>query len=185
MITTNLIAFIVLSVVLLIAAITDCLYGKVYNKLTYPAILLGLALWTTAGLLGGDRGLSASLIGLACGLIPFAIIARLGGLGGGDVKLMAAVGAMGASWQVVLSTAFYAMIVAMVMAVVIMFHRGIVRQTLRRILGAALSAAARSKTDLNNTQHTVPFGAAVAVGGIIASAEQLMNLVTPWAALSP
>jgi prepilin peptidase CpaA len=181
----DLIAFTLLAVVLMIAAVTDCKRGKIYNKLTLPAILVGLVFWLIAGLLGSDRGISDSLIGFASGLIPFAVIMMLGGLGGGDVKLMAAVGALSASWQCVLSTAFYGMLLALVLALVIMVHGGIVKQTLSRILGALLSSAARVRPELENTEHKVPFGAAVAVGGLIAAAEQLLGLITPWAALSP
>jgi len=179
------IAFTLLTLVLLIAATTDCKHGKVYNKLTLPAIVVGLVFWLVAGLTGGDRGITDALIGFASGLIPFAIIMMLGGLGGGDVKLMAAVGALSASWECVLSTAFYGMLMAMVLAVVIMIHAGVVKQTFSRILGALLSSAARVRPNLADTEHKVPFGAAVAVGGLIAGAEQLLGLVTPWASLSP
>ncbi len=171
--------------ILITAAVTDWRYGKIYNWLTLPAVLLGFVFWLTAGLLGADRGIGASLFGFAAGLIPFGFLALRGWLGGGDAKLMAAVGAISASWEVVLSTAFYGMIVAMAMAVVLMIHHGVVKQTLHRILGAVLSTAARVKPDLENENHTVAFGAAVAVGGLLAGAEQLLGLVTPWAALSP
>jgi len=183
--TPNLIAFILLAVVLITAAVTDGLDGKVYNWLTLPAILIGLVFWTLAGLFGADRGITASLFGLAAGLIPFGFLALRGWLGGGDAKLMAAVGAISASWQCILSTAFYGMIVAMAMAIVIMIHHGIVKQTFHRILGAILSTAVQVKPHLENEKHTVPFGAAVALGGLLAGAEQLLGLVTPWASLSP
>jgi len=183
--TPHLIAFVLLTLVLITAAVTDFRHGKIYNWLTLPAILLGLVLWLIAGLFGADQGIGASLFGLASGLIPFGFLALRGWLGGGDAKLMAAVGAISASWEVVLSTAFYGMIVAMAMAVVLMIHHGVVKQTLHRILGALLSTAARVKPDLENEKHTVPFGAAVAVGGLLAGAEQLLGLVTPWASLSP
>lgn len=183
--TPHLIAFAVLTVVLIVAAVTDWRRGKIYNWLTLPAALLGFVLWLVAGLLGAERGIGASLFGFACGLIPFGFLALRGWLGGGDAKLMAAVGAVSASWEIVLSTAFYGMIVAMVMAVVLMIHHGVVRQTLHRILGAVLSTAARVKPDLENEKYTVAFGAAMAVGGLLAGAEQLLGLVTPWASLSP
>jgi prepilin peptidase CpaA len=182
--TPHLIAFVLLTVVLITAAITDALRGKVYNWLTLPAILTGLIFWTLAGLLGAERGISTSLLGLAAGLIPFGFLALRGWLGGGDAKLMTAVGAISASWECVLSTAFYGMLVAMVMAIVIMIHHGIIKQTFQRICGAVLSTAVRVKPDLENEKHTVPFGVAVAVGGLIAAAEQLLGLITPWASLS-
>ncbi len=181
----HLIAFAFLTVVLTIAAITDWRRGKIYNWLTLPAVLLGFVLWLIAGLLGTEQGIGASLFAFAAGLIPFGFLALRGWLGGGDAKLMAAVGAISASWEVVLSTAFYGMIVAMALAIVLMIHHGVVKQTLHRIFGAVLSTAARVKPDLENEKHTVPFGAAVAVGGLLAGAEQMLGLVTPWASLSP
>ena len=181
----NLIAFSLLALVLIVAAITDCKHGKIYNKLTLPAILIGLLFWLIAGLSGSERGITDSLFGFACGLVPFAMIMMFGGLGGGDVKLMAAVGALSASWQCVLSTAFYGLILAMVMALIIMVHAGVVKQTFARIWGAILMTSVRVRPDLENNEHKVPFGAAVAVGGLLAGAEQMLGLVTPWAALSP
>jgi prepilin peptidase CpaA len=183
--TPTLIAYVLLTVVLTTAAITDALRGKIYNWLTLPAVLLGLVFWTLAPLLGADHGISASLLGLAAGIIPFGFLAMRGWLGGGDAKLMAAVGAISASWECVLSTAFYGMILAMALAIVIMIHHGLVKQTLQRIFAAILSTAARVKPDLENEKHTVPFGAAVALGGLLAGAEQLLGLITPWASLSP
>jgi len=77
-----------LLLILIAAAVTDIRSGKVYNVLTYSAVLAGLALNATVGI-----GLSAALLGLATGFVPMFVIYLAGGLGGGDVKLMAAVGA--------------------------------------------------------------------------------------------
>ena len=170
--------------VLIIAAVTDYRWGKIYNWLTLPAIGVGLVFWLIAGLTGHDQGIGASLFAFACGLVPFGFMALRGWLGGGDAKLMAAVGALSASWECVLGTAFYGLLVAMAMAVVIMIHHGLVKQTLSRVFGAILSAAARVKPDLENEKHTVPFGTAVAIGGLIAGAEHLLGWVPPWAGWS-
>lgn len=180
----NPIAFGLLAVVLLIAAVTDFRHGKIYNWLTLPAMLVGLVYWLIVGLLGHDKGIGASLIGLACGLIPFGFLALRGWLGGGDAKLMGAVGALSASWDCVLGAAFYGMLVAMAMAIVIMIHHGLIKQTLSRIFGAILSTAMRVKPDLENEKHTVAFGAAVAIGGLIAGAENMLGWIAPWAGWS-
>jgi prepilin peptidase CpaA len=178
--TPNLLAFGLLAVVLLIAAVTDYRQGKIYNWLTLPAILVGLVFWLVAGLFGSDKGITSSLFALACGLIPFGFLAVRGWLGGGDAKLMAAVGALSASWQCVLGAAFYGLVVAMAMAIYIMIHDGIIKQTFSRIFGAILSTAARVKPDLENEKHTVPFGTAVALGGLLAAAEHLLGVTLPW-----
>jgi prepilin peptidase CpaA len=76
-------------VVAVVGGFTDVRSGKVYNILTYPAAGLGLVLQTassgTDGLVFGVGGL---LVGLGILLIPY----LLGFVGGGDVKLLAAVG---------------------------------------------------------------------------------------------
>jgi prepilin peptidase CpaA len=74
-----------------VAAATDVRKGLVYNWLTLPAILLGIGLSIFQE---GWTGLGLSILGMVLGggalLIPFC----LGGMGGGDVKLMAAIGAI-------------------------------------------------------------------------------------------
>ena len=178
--TPNLIAYCLLAVVLLIAAVTDFRRGKIYNWLTLPAILVGLMFWLIAGLAGSEKTALTSLFAFACASIPFGFLALRGWVGGGDAKLMAAVGALSASWECVLGTALYGLIVSVVIAIVIMIHHGIVKETLRRIIGALLMTTARVKPDLENPRHTVPFGAAVALGGLLAGAEHLLGWTLPW-----
>ena len=126
-----------------------------------------------------DGGTTATLAMLA-GLIPFALLVLTAGLGGGDMKLMAAIGAWSAMWQVVLATTVYALVVAVVMAVVVMVRRGVVKQTLSRIVGAAMLSRSGVKAELPNDGPKVPFAAAVAVGFAVAGAEQMLGVVTPW-----
>jgi len=74
------------------AAVVDLLTGKVPNWLTYPAAALGLGAWA---FMRGWPGVGSSAAGLAVGFVPLFILYRTGaGLGGGDVKLMGAVGAL-------------------------------------------------------------------------------------------
>jgi prepilin peptidase CpaA len=82
---------IVLIALLAICAYTDATQSKIYNKFTFPAMGLGLGLNFA---FGGTTGLLWSLIGWAVGMgiqwIPF----MLGLAKAGDVKLLAAVGAL-------------------------------------------------------------------------------------------
>lgn len=77
--------------VALAAAVLDLWYGKVFNWLTVPAAAWGLIL----GGLQGPHGLVNSIAGLGLGLSLW-FVGACGGrlMGGGDVKLMAAVGAL-------------------------------------------------------------------------------------------
>jgi prepilin peptidase CpaA len=81
----------VLLAVALISAFTDLVHGKIYNAVTYPAILVGVVLqmW-----LHGGAGLPLALAGFAVGFVPAFVLFVLGGMGGGDVKLLGAIGAI-------------------------------------------------------------------------------------------
>lgn len=79
-----------LSVALLTASFTDIRSQRVYNWLTFPLILSGLAVHTV---FGGLEGFKFSAAGFGLGFAFLAIPYFLGVMGAGDVKLMAGVGA--------------------------------------------------------------------------------------------
>jgi len=81
---------IVVLVAALIAAVTDVWKFKVYNTLTLPLLVSGLIYHT---IIGGSQGLASSVTGLLCGFAILFFLYLLGGMGAGDVKLMAAIGA--------------------------------------------------------------------------------------------
>jgi prepilin peptidase CpaA len=94
-----------LSVLLAAAgAWTDLRTGQIPNWLTFPGILVGVVLAGLAGrdgfLLGAGRGVAAAAV---CAL-PVYILFRMGGFGGGDVKMIAAIGALLASYDHARST---------------------------------------------------------------------------------
>ena len=182
---SQIIAFVLLSVVLVTAGVTDWRWGKVHNWLTYPAMAVGLIYWAVAGLAGAPVGVLAAIGGLLAGLVPFALIFAGGGLGGGDVKLMGSVGALSASWACVLSTAVYALLLAVVMALVVMVRHRIVQRTFHRLFGAALQAASRAQPEIPTDSPRIPFSTAIAVGGLLAAGEQMLHWQTPWRWLVP
>ena len=176
--------FSLLGVVLIAAAVLDVRHGLVPNRLTVPAIVLGLLLHGVAGLrqsgLPGMTGeLTAAFGATLLGLVPMALLFFAGGLGGGDVKLAGAIGAIGGSWQCVLAAVFYGFVIAAVMAIVLMLRHRIVKRTMQRLLGAALSAYGRSKATIPSDSPTVPFAVALALGGLVAGAEHLLTLPLP------
>lgn len=76
--------------VVLIATATDLRSRRIPNWLVLPFLLVGFAV---SGWLHGWRGLAASAEGMAVGLVLFGVFFLLGGMGAGDVKLCAAIGA--------------------------------------------------------------------------------------------
>ena len=101
------------SVVLIWAAWIDGRELRVPNWLTFPMILTGLVYSTVAG---GWTGLGFGMLGMLVGLLTLLPLYAVGGMGAGDVKLMAGIGAwLGA---VVTFWAFaYTIVVGAVMAV--------------------------------------------------------------------
>jgi prepilin peptidase CpaA len=77
-------------IAVVVATITDLHSRRIPNWLTFPFLLVGLGVsaWT-----GGLHGLEKSLAGLAVGLVFFGVLGLMGGMGMGDVKLCAAIGA--------------------------------------------------------------------------------------------
>jgi prepilin peptidase CpaA len=80
------------SVVSVIAAVTDVATGRIYNWLTVPALVLGLA---AGAWLGGWNGLGHAALGAGAGLLLYGWMFWLRVMGGGDVKLLMALGALG------------------------------------------------------------------------------------------
>lgn len=78
------------TVVLVLAAVIDGFELKVPNWVTFPFILGGLAYSTLAF---GWEGLGWSLLGMVIGLALLLPAYAIGGMGAGDVKLLAGVGA--------------------------------------------------------------------------------------------
>jgi prepilin peptidase CpaA len=100
-----------LSIILIVAAVIDGWLLKVPNWLTLPLVLAG---WTASAYYGGFGGLGWSMAGTLVGLGLLLPAYAIGGMGAGDVKLMAGVGAwIGAS------ATFYAFCVSSVVGGVI------------------------------------------------------------------
>src|SRR5258705_8668480 len=79
-----------LTVVLILAAVIDGFELKFPNWVTFPFILSG---WLYSTLAFGWEGLGWSLLGTAIGLALLLPLHAIGGMGAGDVKLLAGVGA--------------------------------------------------------------------------------------------
>ena len=73
-----------------ICVVTDLRERRIPNVITLPMILIGILYM---GIFNGWSGLGASILGMFLISFPYVIVFALGGMGGGDVKLMAAIGA--------------------------------------------------------------------------------------------
>src|SRR5262249_45359398 len=159
-------------VAVVVAAVTDVWKFKVHNWLTVPLMLSGLAY---RGIVGGWGALSDGAFGVLIGFGVLLILYLMGGMGAGDVKLMAGVGAwLGAlpTFAVFLASS----LAAGVYAVVLIVLCGSVRETLLnlRIIGYRVGAVWRRlgaedsvESGVNQTdrrRRVIPFAAMMVVG---------------------
>ena len=159
----------VAGVVTLLAAATDLWKFKVYNVLTLPTLVLGLA---ASAALGGWAGLGSSLLGAGFGFTILVAFYALGGVGAGDVKLLTALGA----WLGPLLTVHVfiaSALAAGAYAVALIFLRG-------GFLGVALEVLMLRRAVL----HPASIGRAPAdIAAEVARADRRRRLV-PFAAMT-
>jgi len=173
------VAWAVLAVVLVAAAVFDLRRGIVYNGLTYPAILAGLALGALQGAAAGDTaaGLADHVLGFGFGFGILLVAYLLGGMGGGDVKLMGAVGSL-VGWPAALHAVFYSFLVGAALGLILMIWRGQVRVVLRR-LWVAIRILPLPTATLDEAAATttfrVPFGFAACVGTLWYLVESIIG----------
>jgi prepilin peptidase CpaA len=169
----------VLVVAVIIAAVTDLRCGKVFNWLTYPMILGGLF---AHALIGGWMGGAYDVLGLKESLFgilwcwPLLVAWLMGGIGGGDVKLQAGIGAV-AGQGFALSVLFYGLIVAGLMAIVVMMYRRRAKETLGRVFRFLVLAAVRAKPGDPSVPDspTIPFAFALCLGTVAAGVQWLIT----------
>jgi prepilin peptidase CpaA len=117
-----------------VACVTDVRFRKVPNWLTASAVLAGLSGHVIAP---GGQGLVAAALGMAVGLAVFFPFFALGGMGGGDVKLMAALGTW-IGWSAIIWTALYGAVAGGVLGLAVALAQGYLRQALSNIGGLFL-----------------------------------------------
>jgi len=172
-------AWSVLAPVLVAAGVCDLRRGVVYNWLTYPAIVAGLVLGAVEGAAAGDTldGLTNHAVGLGFGFGVLFVAYLLGGMGGGDVKLMGAVGAL-LGWRdwAALEAMFYSFLAGLAIGVIVVIWRGQAGAVLRRMWMAIriLPLPTATLDEATGTPtYRVPFGFAVCVGTLWYLAEEL------------
>jgi prepilin peptidase CpaA len=166
----------------LVAAITDARTGRIPNWLTGSATVLGIALYAT---LGGVRSAGVSLLGVLLGVAVPAILYRGSqgrAIGGGDVKLFAALGAL-LGPTLGLETQFGAFLLLALFAMIQLSYRGQLWSVLMNTVGLLCNPLLPTRRRRNVKPESLTamrLGPAIAVS-VVASvfSEHLVRLV-PW-----
>jgi prepilin peptidase CpaA len=93
--------------VLAVATFTDLRTRRIPNWLVLPFLVLGIAV---SCIMGGWHGLQQSVFGFAAGAFVFGLLYAAGGMGMGDVKLFAGVGAWVGPSQLLVALLFTSII---------------------------------------------------------------------------
>lgn len=146
-----------------VAAVTDTRTGLIPNWLTLPVIVGAPLVHACCAGLGAL--LQSLLAVVLCGLVPY-VMFRAGGMGGGDVKLFAAVGAvagLGFGLQV-LGTSLS---IASVWGIGLLVYRGQLLATIDRLLRLVFGRWwPRRKGETEGTPLQIRLGPAVVVAAI-------------------
>jgi prepilin peptidase CpaA len=159
-----------------IAATTDVISRKVYNWLTWPAIALGLGLGYAIGGVGSSPWEAHSLVshlaglGLGFGLMMIGWWSRA--VGGGEVKLAGAVGALG-GFPFMIPALFWSSVVGAIIAIWVLVWRGQLVRGLRQAVRYAISVKAELPAAGDPAAVKIPYALAMAFGTLLAwSLEQ-------------
>lgn len=154
------------------AAAYDVPFRRIPNWLTATGVLLGLAMNTF--LYQGWPGFRVSLLGLAVGFGAYFVLYSIRAMGAGDVKLMAAIGAM-VGWQDWFGIFIVTAIIGGFASMALMALRGRVKKTLWNV-GFVVSEMKHGRAPyLSNAELDVrsskaiglPHGAVIAAGTLV------------------
>jgi len=112
------------SIILIAAAVIDGWKLKVPNWITFPMVLGG---WAFSTYMFGWEGLVASLIGTVAGLALLLPAYAIGGMGAGDVKLLAGVGAWVWGWVTFYAFCFSAVIGGLIALGMVIYRKRFLR----------------------------------------------------------
>lgn len=165
-------SLLVLVVVIVVATYTELQESRIPNWLTLPALGIGLLL----GYFNLGMTLGASVTGFLVGFGTLFVFYMFGGMGGGDVKLMGAVGAL-FGYPDVLSVLVYTAFIGGAMALVALIWQGDLLGGLRRAFSMFVKTGPGPQLDdvddepgdsesEKSAPVTIPYGLAI-VGGCV------------------
>jgi len=152
-----------------VATITDLRSRRIPNWLVFPLMILGLLLCSW---LRGWHGFEKSIEGFGLGLLIYGILFAVGGMGMGDVKLVAAIGAWIGPGQLLIALVITGIVGGM-MALCIAVWGGFLKEVMRGAVNVFLGwskLGLRSHPELvlsNPREHKMPYAPAIAVGTLM------------------
>lgn len=159
---------ILLIITLAICLFTDLKNRKIYNAVLLPAFLLGIILNIIDG---GISGLLFSIKGFALGLLFLLLPYTLGGIGAGDVKLLAIIGAIKGPIFII-RAGIYMGIAGGVLAIFILLYQKRLFRTLKDLwVGLIVLFSTKFKVinfGSESEKNMFPYGVVITMGALAA-----------------
>ncbi|HRU05771.1 MAG TPA: A24 family peptidase [Candidatus Brocadiia bacterium] len=152
---------------LICCAYTDLAKGKIYNAVTLPGLFLGLGLsFALDGAAPERRLFLESLYSVAIGGGAMFILYLFGGFGAGDVKLMAAVGALSASRSFTICSLMYAALIGAAVAIGLLIWKGRLLEGLKRSARLLFTLRRGARKAEAADDLFLPYGFAISAGAL-------------------
>lgn len=161
----------VMLAMLVVSMATDLRMGKIFNALTVPCALAGLALGAIAG---GLTGITDHLLGAAMVLIILLFLSPFARLGGGDIKLLMAVGAL-QGVHFTLWALLFTGVAGGLLALVAVVRRRVLKHTTANLLSNLVLKARGISMDLatGSTLGKIQYSFAITIGVLTALALRI------------
>ncbi len=159
---------ILLTSILIVAAIIDIQVQKIPNLLTFPTMVLGLIY---CSITSGWNGLLFSIEGLALGIAIFIIPYLMGGMGAGDAKLMGAIGAIIGPKGVLVASLFTAIVGGIYALIILLVNHKYSKSFITRNVMTLKTLALTGQfipisADESEKKFKLCYGVAIAIGTI-------------------
>ncbi|MHC0036748.1 A24 family peptidase [Pseudoneobacillus sp. C159] len=166
----------VLISLLVICVTTDLKNRKIYNKVLLPAFVIAMIYHViTAGLAGLTSSILGALVGFSILLIPY----FMGGMGAGDVKLLAVIGAIKGIGFVLTTAIFMAVAGGIIGLCILLFRKGVIfrlKQIFYFMVFRRQGVESPFGFDKEGLRTNFPYGVAIAIGALIAIYDPYKDL---------
>ncbi|MDR5658933.1 prepilin peptidase [Serpentinicella sp. ANB-PHB4] len=158
---------VVLILIVLICLVTDLKERKIYNSLLLPGVIFGMVLNIyELGFEGALLTLSGFVLGLILLIVPF----YYNGIGGGDVKLLATIGAIKGPEFVFYTFIIMGVAGGAIALGILIYYKSLLSTSKGLLTGVKVMITSKfSVMSFNNDEkkYSFPYGVPIAIGAIV------------------